>query len=54
MRPGSLFWEYKNSVDESFRIQPNEANFWMETAKKEYFFNEDRDITYVEEAIISE
>jgi hypothetical protein len=54
MRPGSLFWEYKNSVDESFRIQPSEAHFWMETAKKEYFFNEDRDITYVEEAIISE
>lgn len=54
MRPGSLFWEYKNSEDESFRIQPNEAKFWMETAKKEYFFSEDRDITYVEEAIISE
>jgi hypothetical protein len=54
MRPGSLFWEYKNSIDESFRIQPDEAKFWMDTAKKEYFFSEDRDITYAEEVIVNE
>ena len=46
MRPSSLFWEYKNSQDESMQITPDEARFWMETAKKEFFYNEDRNITY--------
>jgi len=54
MRPGSLFWEYKNSEDESFKIDPKEAQFWMEVAKKEFFFNEDRDIIYAEEVITNE
>jgi hypothetical protein len=46
MRPGSLFWEYKNAEDVENRITPDEAKFWMELAKKEYLFTEDRQITY--------
>lgn len=44
MRPGSLFWDYKNTVD--MKIDPDEAKFWMETAQKEFYFTEDRNITY--------
>jgi hypothetical protein len=46
MRPGSLFWDYKNSQDELVRVEPDEARFWMETAKKEFYFTEDRNIKY--------
>ena len=46
MRPTSLFWEYKNSEDEKMQITPDEARFWMETAKKEFFYNDDRNIIY--------
>lgn len=46
MRPGSLFWEYKNSEDPTNRITPDEAKFWMESAKKEFFYTEDRPIAY--------
>lgn len=49
MRPGSLFWEYKNSTDETIKIQPDEAQFWMDVAIKEYFFTEDRNISYVKQ-----
>jgi hypothetical protein len=48
MRPGSLFWEYKNSEIPEMRITPEEAKFWMEAAKKEFFYTEDRPITYEE------
>ena len=44
MRENSLFWDYKNDPKE--RISPEEANFWVEQAKKEYFFTYDRAITY--------
>lgn len=44
MRPGSLFWDYKNNPDN--KIEPDEAKFWMETAKKEFYFPNDRAITY--------
>jgi hypothetical protein len=50
MRPTSLFWEYKNSQDENIQITPDEARFWMETAKKEFFYNDDRNIIYEKEA----
>ena len=30
------------------RITPEEAKFWMEAAKKEFFYTEDRPITYEE------
>ena len=39
-REGSLFVEYKNTIDVL------ESKFWVGKAKKEYFFTEDREITY--------
>jgi len=41
MREGSVFWDYKNG---SNKLSQDEVTFWLETAKKEYFFNEDREI----------
>ena len=49
MRPGSLFYDYKNG---DYSILPNEGKFWMETAKKEYFFIEDRKITFEENVTV--
>jgi len=46
MREGSLFWDYRYTDKD--KIEPTEANFWIETAKKEYFFTTDRDINYEE------
>ena len=46
MRDNSLFWLYKNSEALEYKIEPNEGLFWMETAKKEYLFNDDRNIKY--------
>jgi hypothetical protein len=45
MRPSGLFWAYKN--DDNYKLSPEEAIFWMDVAKKEYFFTEDRNISYV-------
>ena len=39
-RSGSLFDHYKNTIDVM------ESKFWLNKAKKEYFFTEDREITY--------
>ena len=39
-REGSLFSNYK------FELNPIEANWWLEQAKREYFHTEDREITY--------
>jgi len=47
MRPDSLFWNYKFNQEEL--IDATEANFWIETAKKEYFFTTDRGIKYTPE-----
>ena len=44
MRPNSLFWNYKNNPD--MKVEPDEAKFWIETAQKEFYFTEDRNITY--------
>lgn len=44
MREGSLFWNYKNGTD---RMLDEEVKFWVQTAKKEHFFTEDRSIKYV-------
>jgi glycosyltransferase involved in cell wall biosynthesis len=41
-REGSLFKSYKDNVNQ------DEARFWMNLAKKEYFFTADRNITYAE------
>lgn len=48
MREKSLFWNYKNN--EAQKLTPAEAKFWMETAKKEYFFSEEREITYTNQS----
>ncbi len=51
MREGSLFWLYKNSEAIEYKIDPKEALFWMDAAKKEYLFNEDRNIIYEENEV---
>ena len=51
MRPGSLFWEYKNSTDANIKLEADEGKFWMDVAQKEYFFTEDRNITYEKAAV---
>jgi hypothetical protein len=43
-REDSLFWLYKN--DDANRISEDEAKFWLETAKKEFFFKNKRDVNY--------
>jgi len=39
-RPDSLFAVYKETID------PTEARWWLAQAKKEYYFDKDRKITY--------
>lgn len=46
MRPGSLFWQYKNGGVPEMLLTPEEAKFWMDAAKKEFFYTEDRPIIY--------
>ena len=43
MREGSIFWNYKNGEEV---ISEDEVKFWISTAKREYFFTEDRNIKY--------
>lgn len=43
LREGSIFWNYK--YGESKMIE-DEVKFWLQTAKKEYFFTDDRVIKY--------
>jgi hypothetical protein len=43
-REDSLFWNYKNG--ESIKLGEQEAKFWLETAKKEFFFKNKREVTY--------
>ena len=47
MREESLFWNYKLG---NSKISESEIKFWLATAKKEYFFVDDRDIKYSENA----
>ena len=50
MRPSSLFFEYYNGTQ---KIDPLEAKWWFNTAKKECYFKQDRGITYnVEEQTV--
>ena len=42
-REGSLFMDYKQ------RMNPIESRFWQNQAKKEYYWGEDREITYERE-----
>ena len=41
LREGSIFWNYKNGED---KITQDEARFWIDAAKKEYFYNTEREI----------
>jgi hypothetical protein len=43
LREGSIFWNYKNGDD---RLTEDEVRFWIESAKKEYFYIKDREIKY--------
>jgi len=46
LREGSIFWNYKNGSD---ILTENEVRFWIDSAKKEYFFKNERDLKYVPE-----
>ena len=48
MREGSIFWNYKNGDS---KMIDDEVKFWIQTAKKEYFFTDDRAIKYQSEKI---
>lgn len=48
MREGSIFWNYKNG---SNKVTEDEVKFWLESAKKEHFFTEDRNIKYEPENV---
>ena len=43
LREGSIFWNYKFGGD---KMIEDEVKFWIQTAKREYFFTEDRAIKY--------
>lgn len=43
MRPGGVFWNYKNGSDV---MTEDEVKFWIDIAKKEHFFTNDREIKY--------
>jgi hypothetical protein len=46
LREGSIFWEYKNGEN---KVGESEVQFWVSSAKKEYFFSTDRNIKYSQE-----
>ena len=43
LREGSVFWNYKFGVD---KMIEDEVKFWIQAAKREYFFTDDRSIKY--------
>jgi len=43
-RDKSLFWNYK--FHDTLKIGQDEAKFWVDTAKKEYFFTKDRQVEF--------
>ena len=43
MREGSVFWKYKFGDSP---LTQDEVSFWIDSAKKEHFFKEDRNIKY--------
>jgi glycosyltransferase involved in cell wall biosynthesis len=43
LREGSIFWNYKYGENV---MNENEVKFWIQSAKKEYFFKDDRNINY--------
>ena len=44
LREDSLFWLYKN--DDDTKLNEKEVKFWLDAAKKEFFFKNKRDIKY--------
>jgi glycosyltransferase involved in cell wall biosynthesis len=46
LREDSLFWLYKNN--EENKMTEKEVKFWLDTAKKEFFFKNKREVNYVE------
>ena len=48
LREGSIFWNYK--FGDSKMIE-EEVKFWIQTAKREYFFTDDRSIKYKSENV---
>jgi glycosyltransferase involved in cell wall biosynthesis len=48
LREGSIFWNYKFGDD---KMVEDEVKFWIQTAKKEYFFVDDRSINYKSENV---
>lgn len=46
MREGSIFWNYKFGEN---KMLEDEVKFWVQTAKKEFFFTDDRIIKYQSE-----
>ena len=48
LREGSIFWN--NKFGEEKMIE-DEVKFWIQTAKKEFFFIEDRNIKYQSENV---
>jgi hypothetical protein len=46
LRENSLFWDYKNN--EVTKLEEQEVKFWIETAKKEFFFKNKRDVNYTQ------
>lgn len=43
LRHGSIFWNYKNGDN---ILTENEVKFWIQSAKQEYFFKDERAINY--------
>jgi hypothetical protein len=41
-RENSLFWSYKNN--DKLKISEEEVKFWLDIAKKEFFFKNKREI----------
>jgi hypothetical protein len=48
MREGSIFWNYKFGEN---KMLEDEVKFWVQTAKKEFFFVDDRNIKYQSENV---
>ena len=43
LREGSIFWNYKYGSD---ILSEDEVRFWIDSAKKEYFFKDERPLKF--------
>lgn len=48
LREGSIFWNYKNGTE---TLTQDEVKFWIDSAKKEYYFIHDRQIKFEPQTI---